>query len=364
VSFVFFVVKFFSLSSSTSLIKESRAMKQLTFIEAGKLEWWDVEEPQLQSATDVLVRPLAVARCDLDYAILAGKAPFIGPFPFGHEFVGEVVALGTEISSFKIGDRVIVPFQISCGSCTRCHHKLTNSCTTVAYRSMYGLGALGGEWGGALSDLVRVPFAENMLIPLPAGIAPATLASASDNIPDGWRTVGPYLEAAPDSSVLIVGGGAWSIGLYAVAVASALNAPKLDYLDTDPERLAIAESLGATVIQGPPKRRVGAYDITVDASAHAAGLACALRSTAVGGICTSVGIYYTDTTPMPLLDMYDTGVTFKIGRAHSRADLPRIVELVANGRFHPEKVTTKVAAWSDAVEALNDPSAKVVIVRD
>ena len=76
------------------------------------------------------------------------------------------------MTSVAAGDRVVVPFQISCGECERCLAGLTGDCRAVRPGSMYGFGAFGGEWGGLLSDLVRVPFADAMLVPLPAGIAP------------------------------------------------------------------------------------------------------------------------------------------------------------------------------------------------
>ncbi len=338
-------------------------MKQLNFIEPGKLDWLDVAEPKLESEKDALVRPLAVARCDLDFAIIHGKAPFIGPFPVGHEFVGEIIALGSEVTNFSVGQRVIVPFQISCGSCVLCNRHLTSNCKSVPHRSMYGLGALGGEWGGALSDLVRVPFAQHMLVGINKNLDPIALASVSDNLPDAWRTVGPYLEESKDKSVLIVGGGAWSIGLYAVAIAVALEAKQVNYIDDAPDRLALAESLGAKIIAEKIPRRLGEYDITVDASANAKGLACALRSTTAGGICTSVGIYYTDTTPIPLLDMYDKGITFKTGRTDARVYIPKVIDLIEKGQLYPEKITSIVASWEEAIEAWSKACVKVVIAR-
>lgn len=196
-------------------------MQQLTFIRKGRLEWREVPEPKLEGPQEALVRPLAVARCDLDAAILFGQFPLRGPFALGHEFVAEVTSCGEAVKGFSPGQKVVVPFQISCGACPKCQRHLTGRCSTVGLGSMpvagamYGLGAAGGHWGGALSDLVKVPYADSMLLLLPEGIAPHCLASASDNLPDAWRTVGPYLKQQPESPVLIVGGGAWSIGLYA-----------------------------------------------------------------------------------------------------------------------------------------------------
>src|SRR6516164_4049400 len=103
-------------------------MRQLTFVRPGVLEWWDVPEPTIQDDRDAVVRPLAVTRCDLDLYIANGVARFDGPFAIGHETAGIVTAVGGAVRNVAIGDIVIVPFQISCGSCRFCRRGLTNAC--------------------------------------------------------------------------------------------------------------------------------------------------------------------------------------------------------------------------------------------
>src|SRR5947207_5251747 len=137
-------------------------MEQLFFVEAGRVEWREVPPPQIVDGTDALVRPLAVATCDLDTGQIHGLAPFPGPYPLGHEGVGEVVAIGPDVAAVSVGQRVIIPFQISCGRCGRCLRGLTASCERVNPGAMYGLEPLGGPWGGLLADLVRVPWADHM----------------------------------------------------------------------------------------------------------------------------------------------------------------------------------------------------------
>ena len=340
-------------------------MRQLVFVGPEKLEWREVPAPTLQGAGEALVRPVVVAACDLDDALVHGKLPISGPFPLGHEFVADLLEVGSAVRSFRPGQRVVVPFQISCGACAECARGLTGCCSGVVpkRRAMYGLEPIGGNWGGALSDVVRIPFADAMLLPVPEGVDPLAIASASDNLPDAYRTVAPHLAAQPGAPVLVVGGGARSIALYAVAFAKALGASRIDYLDLDAERLALAEALGATVREGRYPASAGRYPITVDASAHPEGLACALRSTSNWGVCTSVGIYYGD-TPVPLFEMYSGGVRFFIGRPNARADLPAILQLVARGALRPERVTTRVAQWEDAIDALLAGSIKTVISRE
>lgn len=217
-------------------------MRRLMLDGPRSLRWEDCPEPVIEQPWQALIRPVALATCDLDPAVLRGAFPLPGPFPFGHEGVAEVVAVGEEVRTVAVGDRVVVPFQISCGTCVPCVQGRTGNCANHPMMSSYGLGPMGGlEWGGLWADLARVPYADAMLVPLPQGIDPVAVASASDNIPDAFRAVGPQLAAAPGAEVLILGGpAASSIGLYAAGLAVALRASRTVYLDTDPERLAIA----------------------------------------------------------------------------------------------------------------------------
>ena len=339
-------------------------MKQLTFAGPGELRWDEVAEPVLSGTGDALVRPVAVATCDLDAALIAGVAPIPGPFAFGHEFVAEVVETADDVEAGRVGDLVIVPFQVSCGRCEPCRRGSTASCATAGAGAAYGMAPIARrEWGGALSDLVLVPFADAMLVALPAGIEPASVASVSDNVPDGWRAVAPALIADPRAPVLVVG-GIGDVGLYAVAVAIALESERVDYVDTDPRRLRVAETVGANAIERPVDgSALGRYRITVDHSGSTPGLHSAIRSTEPDGTCTSTAIYFAPETPLPMLEMYTRGITFRTSRVNARAVIPDVLALVSGGQLRPELVTSQVVPWDDADRALIDLSAKTVVVR-
>ena len=375
---------------------QMQTMNQLTYVKKGLLQWREVASPSLETPEDVLVRPFVASRCDgdsiflfhdLSRALRAGAAihvidpmicalgqnPFEGPFPYGHECIAEVIACGENVTKLAVGQHVIVPWAVSCGSCATCRRGFTSKCERRASTvSGYGFGKPTGGFGGMVSDLLRVPFADHMLVPVPAGIDPIAIASASDNIPDAWRTVGPYLAAWPEAPVLVVGGRAKSVGLYAVAIAIALRASRVDYLDSDPGRLAIAASLGANAVaitkkepwfrRGEPICK-GGYPITVDASNSRSALRYAVRALAPGGVCTSVGFYFWSGTGLPLWHMYLNGSTFRTGMSNSRADLPAVLELVASGAFEPGRITTRVAAWDTASEAFLERATKVVVAR-
>jgi alcohol dehydrogenase len=337
-------------------------MRQLTYTGPRMLEWQDVPEPQIQGPGEALVAPLTVATCDLDAMLVSGESPYPPPIAVGHETVARVVDVGDGVGSCAPGDTVAVPFQISCGECARCQSGRSGNCEAVPFLSMYGFGAAGGDWGGALSDLMRIPFAESMLVPVPAGVDIAAVASMGDNIVDGWRTVAPQLAAEPGADVLVVGGTP-SIGLYAAGAAVALGAGRVDYVDDDDDRRERARALGANPMPHEAAGELGKYTITVDSSGHPDGLRRALRALAPDGTCTSTGIYFTP-QEMPLLEMYTKITTFETGRVHARAHMAQALRAVADGAFRPEVVTTATVPFEQAAEALLDNAGKLVFVRE
>ena len=327
------------------------------------------ERPPIRTVTtprQALVRPLLVACCDLDVAVARGAAPLPPGYAVGHEGLAEVVAVGDDVSGVQVGDRVVVPFQISCGDCRECRRGVTGSCGSVPLMAMYGLGPLAGlDGGGFMSDLVLVPYADAMLIPVPADVDPVAVASLSDNIPDGWRTIGPFsaelaaLDPA-DRRVLVI--GRQSIGLYAAAFAAALGC-HVDYVDTNSHRLATAEKLGAVVHDvAKPDKSWEPYPVTVHTSADASLLAATLRATWPDGVCTDTGIYYQPAVEMPLLPMYTRGVRFVTGRVSARAVIPEILKLLSTG-CDLSPVVERVVEWDDAPSVWPTMDSKTVFSR-
>jgi threonine dehydrogenase-like Zn-dependent dehydrogenase len=372
-------------------------IQELTFVRKGRLEWREVPRPRLEGPQEALVRPIVAARCDGDGLFLfhdysrllglgaclhvidpevreLGTPPLSGPFPYGHECIAEIVELGESITTLAVGQKVVVPWSISCGACATCGAGLTSHCRRKPTKlAAFGFGGRAGGWGGAVSDLLRIPYAEGMLVPLPGQLSAVDLASASDNIPDAWRTVAPHLQQRPESPVLVVGGAARSIGLYAAGIAVAMGSARVDYIDWDRERLTVAAALGARPIEvSKPARWFGRgyparqdrYPIVVDASSRERGLDFAVRAVESGGVCTTVGYYLRAGTPLPLWQMYLNGTRLHVGVSNARADLPAVLDLVAQGKFRPQLVSTVIADWDEAAEAILDRDAtKVVVAR-
>ncbi len=340
-------------------------MRQLTYTRAGKLEWQDVPAPKITSAKAALVKPLAVARCDLDYYIAAGAYRTPGPFAFGHEMSAEVIEIGDSVESFVPGERVIVPFQISCGECGNCQRGWTNACTSVPPCAAYGLGTHpDGDFGGAFSDLLCVPYAEAMLIQLPDALSPEAGAGLSDNVADGYRTVADGLHRFPGEPVLIVGGLAQSVGLYAVYAAIALGSRRVVYVDTDKGRLHLAQKAGADIVPitgfNSHPRHQEEFLITVDASATTEGLVYTLASTAPCGYCTSVSGGLNATTELPLATLYLRGITYNISRVHGRALLPETLHHACCGSIDPLAPVTRILTFDDCIDAMLDPAPKLI----
>jgi threonine dehydrogenase-like Zn-dependent dehydrogenase len=341
-------------------------MRQLTFEEPGRYAWRNVADPEISGPEQAIVRPVAVACCDLDVAVAEGLLPMPPGHAVGHEGIAEVTAVGEGVRDFRVGDRAVVPFQISCGNCSACRRGITGTCASVPLMAMYGMAPLAGlDGGGFMSDLVLVPYADAMLLPVPENIDPVAIASLSDNIPDGWRAVGPYraelagLDPA-DRRVLVV--GRRSIGLYAAALAAAVGA-RVDYLDTDQNRLAAAEKLGAIVHdRAKPDKSWDPYPVTVHTSADPALLTAALRATWPDGVCTDTGVYYQGGVELPLLSMYTRGVRLVTGRVNARAVIPDVVKILA-AECDLSPAVDRIVPWEEAPSVWPAMTGKTVFTR-
>jgi alcohol dehydrogenase len=369
-------------------------MRELLLTRPGHLEWGERDAPTVEDPRDALVRPFVAGRCDGDtlpinrrasgalrlgmrlglvdpvVRSVCGAAPFKGPYAIGHECVAEVVDVGPDVIGLSRGDVVVVPWSVSCGTCTECTRGLTAKCTTTRASTLaaFGFGPASGPWGGMVADLLRIPFADHMLVPVPDGVDPLRLAAASDNLADAWRCVVPSLRDRPGGRVLILGGAAQSVGLYAAGMAVSHGA-EVDYVDHRVERLEIAEKLGARVHQARTGKRSPSdvprsdYDIAVEGTATAAGVDVALRSLAPGGVCQPVGFYLATGTKVPLMHMYVNDTILKIGISHVRPVLPDLLDFIARSDFPAELVTTLTADWDEAPDAYGVRTTKLVLHR-
>lgn len=277
---------------------------------------------------------------------MAAFGLFPAPIPVGHEMAGEVVATGEDVEAWAVGDRVIVPFQVSCGACAACDRHHFAACVPHGARAgaAFGFGEAGGGHAGAVADVVLL----------------------ADNVVDGWRAISPGLAETPGADVLIVGGLAPSIALAAVLTAIGHGAGRVTVADDDPDRLAVAETIGATplLVEGDWTQRLPEAHVGVENTGIPAGLAAALRATEPYGRCTSVAIHFQSPVPMPLLRMYTKGITFQTSRADARRHLPAVLDDIAAGRLDLDRPPVTVAPLVEADEHWLTPATKLALAAD
>jgi len=352
-------------------------MRGLVAGPGGKVRWQSVPRPPLPGPFGALVRPIAVATCDADRPMMLGHTIFPLPLHLGHEVVAEVIEVGDQVVGVAVGDRVVVPFQISCGHCAACQRGHTGNCLSVPPVSMYGFGLTGGLWGGALADLMAVPFADAMLVPLPPGIDPAAAAGVADNITDAYRQVAPHLPQLlthnPDAQVLIVGRldrndpFTPSCLLFTALIARALGAKNISVVDARAAFQRRAESLGFSVPDPHHPRSWPMAELTVDATGSPAGLRKVLQHTEPDGVSSCVWSMHRRAS-IGLQSLYMRNITLHVGRSHIRSHIPEVLELMTGGSFRPELVTTNTASFDDSPAALHEhcrgDSLKTVLVAD
>lgn len=337
-------------------------MRQLTLEDKGILAWREVPEPTLTSPMAALVRPVAVGVCDFDRGLVSGRYTAL-PYPIavGHEIVAEVVEVGTEVRTAKPGALVILPLHISCGSCPKCGAGLTNSCTSRPPLSNYGLGARGGDWGGGMSDLLVVPFADGMAVPMPAGLDKVQCAAVGCNLVDLYRTLAPYVEANSDPEVLIIGGHAHNMALYGVALARALGVRRISFMDDDIVRTAAATAAGAVPMNSSERNRL--FPIVIDCSGDVEGLARALSFVGPDGVCTPVWPYVGQ-AELPIGAMFLRNATLVTGQPHARALLEPVLDLMQRSELSSTSIPVEILPWEEAPEKFGFGEVKRIFVRD
>src|SRR4051812_22068758 len=344
-------------------------MRALTWqgIEDVRVE--DVPDPQVQEPHDAVVRVTSTAICGSDLHLYKVLAPFLTPGDIlGHEFMGVVEEVGSAVSNLEAGDRVVVPFNISCGHCWMCDRGLFAQCETTQNRdqgtgaSLFGYTSLYGAVPGGQAERVRVPHADFGPIKLPADHPDERFLYLSDILPTAWQGV-QYANVPEGGSLAVIGLG--PVGQLAVRAALHLGIPTVIGVDLVPERLAKAQAAGAQTVDvsevsGSDGVAAVLRDLTdgrgpdsvleaVGMEAHGnpiaekvIGLASrlpkpiaqpavenaaidrleaiytALGSVRRGGTVSISGVYGGAIDPMPFMQMFDKGLQLRMGQCHVR----------------------------------------------
>lgn len=342
-------------------------MRRLVFVGPRKVDWIEAPEPELSTERSAIVRPLAVSTCDMDAVALAGAIRFRSGTPLGHEGVAVVEVIGDDVARCRVGDVVVVPWQISCGTCDRCLRGQDAYCTSVPAGSCYGWGPHVDRWGGFAATRFEVPFADHMLVPVPDGLAIEAATGLSDNLVDAWRAVGPPLAETAGRRVLVVGsngddGG--SIGVYAAAFAVASGCEEVVFASRSEVLRSHAERYGADVLQPDDTRfdEQEGFDVVVDASGDPGLLAQAVSAAGVHAVatCTAGAVHRGADVPMPIYSMYMNSVTLRTGWVSTRPLIAEPLTLTAAGAVDPTALATTVSI-DDAVAAFAEPFTKLIL---
>src|SRR6266704_2978407 len=329
-------------------------MKALTYQGEGDVKVVDVPKPSVKDSGDALVKVTLGAVCGSDLHILHGHTPMNTGAILGHEFVGVVEEVGSGVRRFKPGDRVVASFFTSCGHCALCRKGWFNQCTSKA---TFGHGEYFGGLGGGQSEYVVVPLAQHSMEHIPEGMSDEQASFVGDILATGYFAA-ERAEIKPGDVVAIVGAG--PVGLMATMCAQLFGPAKVFVIDMVDARLEIAQELGGIPINAKEVHPVGAIEsatggIGADSSIECVGLISAI-DTAIhcvrgGGTISVVGVPSAVQADFPYLRMWLKSLTFRAGWCNVQMYMRPLLDLIAAGRLHPEKIISHRMKLDQAEEA-------------
>src|SRR5918995_1080605 len=310
-----------------------------------------VPDPTIQDPTDVVVEVTSSGICGSDLHLIEVMAPFmtVGDV-MGHEPMGVVREVGSEVTAVKAGDRVVVPFNISCGTCWMCSQGLQSQCETTQNReqgfgaSLFGYTKLYGQVPGGQAEYLRVPFGNTLPIKVPEGLPDDRFVYLSDVLPTAWQAV-QYAATPPGGTLLVLGLG--PIGDMCTRIAHHLGIEHVYASDVVPERIARAAARGTHVIRSTDKDDVvqQIQDATAGRGADAvmekvmqvvgidrlAAFNTAIDAVRRGGTISLSGVYGGATDPVPLMRMFDKQIQLRMGQANVWRWVPDILPILTEG---------------------------------
>ena len=370
-------------------------MKAVTYRGVGDVRVEDHPEPILLTAYDAIVRVTSTAICGSDLHLYGGYIPTVEKGDIlGHEFMGEVVEVGSAVRTLKAGDRVLVPFTIACGRCRNCTAGRTSLCDNsnpnawmgdllLGYTcsGLYGYSHAFGGYPGGQAEFVRVAWADANAFIVPSELSDEQVLFLTDIFPTGYQAA-EQAGIEPGDTVAIWGCG--PVGWFAIQSAFLLGAGRVIAIDRIPERLERARALGAdtidlrtddvvetlkTVTAGRgPERAIDCVGMEAHAFApdalldrvkqtlrlsfdRAHVLRQAIFAVGKGGTVSVPGVYggYVDQFPMGIV--VNKGLTIRSGQTHVHRYVRPLMRRIAAGEIAPEGVISHVLPLSEAAAA-------------
>ena len=329
-------------------------MKALTYQATGDVKVLDVPKPSIQGSGEALIKVTLGAVCGSDLHILHGHTPMNQGAVLGHEFVGVVEDVGSEVKRFKPGDRVVSSFFTSCGVCTYCRKGWFNQC---ANKGTFGHGEYFGNLGGGQAEYVVVPLADHSMELIPKGMTDEQAIFVGDILSTGFFGA-ERAEIKPGDVVAVVGAG--PVGLMATMCAQLFGPARVFVVDMVDSRLETAMDLGGIPINSKQVHPVEAIQnqtggLGADSSIECVGLLpavdTAIESVRGGGTISMVGVPSAVVGDFPYMKMWLKSLTFRAGWCNVQAYMRPLLDLIAAGRLHPEKIISHRMKLEQAEEA-------------
>jgi threonine dehydrogenase-like Zn-dependent dehydrogenase len=351
-------------------------MKALTWHGKRDVRVEDVPDPRIEQPTDAVVKITSTAICGSDLHLYEVLGPYLKPGDvLGHEPMGVVEEVGPEVTHIQPGDRVVVPFNISCGSCWMCTRGLFAQCETTQNTetgkgaSLFGYTSLYGSVPGGQAEYLRVPQAHFGPIKVPDEHPDERYLFLSDIIPTAWQGV-KFADVGQGDTLAVLGLG--PVGQFAARIGRYLGAERVIGVDSVPERLEMARRHGIETIDMSHVDDVAeavieltggrgadgvveavgmeAHDSPIGKAAHAAvgllpdalaqpmvdkmaidrlgALRPAFKAVRRGGTVSVSGVYGGEVDPLPMMEMFDRGITMRMGQCHVKRWIDEIMPAI------------------------------------
>jgi 2-desacetyl-2-hydroxyethyl bacteriochlorophyllide A dehydrogenase len=342
-------------------------MRAVTFQAPGEVQVDEVQEPELLAADDAIVRVQASGICGSDLHIYHGRVQIEPGFVIGHEYVGELVAVGDEVTRVEVGDRVLGTYGTACGECFFCRREEFHKCDEGR---VFGHGKTLGSLQGAQAELVLVPHANLTLRKVPEGLSDDVALFAGDVMGTGFHAIDSRPLGKGETAAIL---GMGPVGLCSVQAAMAAGASEVVAIDTVEDRLRMAESFGATPVhltEQDPRAEVKnltegrGVDLAVDAVGHPEALDLALRLARKAGTVSATGVY-AERADVHMGVLWIKALTLTSGHANVIKHLDPVLEMLSAGKLDPAPLVTHHMTLDEASDAYraydNREALKIVL---
>jgi threonine dehydrogenase-like Zn-dependent dehydrogenase len=328
-------------------------LKALTYAGKERIRLEEIPDPQILDPLDAILKIRMTAICGSDLHVYHQREKGLDPgTAMGHECVGEIVEVGSEVTAHERGDLVICPFTTSCGKCFYCRHQLTSRCEKGL---LFGWVQDGRGLQGTQAEYLRVPLSDSTLLALPEALPLEEGLLLGDVFSTGFFCA-ELGGVAPGVRCAVVGCG--PVGIMAIAAARHLGAEEIYCIDSIAERLELGRRFGATpldyeredpleIIRG----RTGGRG--VDVALEVVGLPAAMRAAVdlvrPGGVIASVGVHTDLQFSFSPVEAYDKNLTYRSGRCPARHYMERLLPMVRERRYPLDAVISHRMALSEGV---------------